>query len=313
MSHHSTIPNPQADITDLYLFHKPDDPARSILIMNVNPFAPTRASMFSSEVSYEFKIDTNADAEAEIAFHVLFSPPANSQQTATVYRAVGEMARSTGTVGEIVIHNAPVSLDGKCRIAAEGDYRFYVGLRSDPWFADVDGVFNNFQFTGKDTFAEVNILAMVLDVPNRALGANPHIGIWARTVATIDGVVGQIDQVGRPLVTAVYNATPHEQQHFVETPPAQQRVIFLPKFVTRLCGFGYTEAEAAQMAGEVLPDILPYHIERPSGYPNGRLLTDDILNPIVALMTRGRVTDDLVGPHTNLLNDFPYLGAPHPG
>ena len=77
MSHHSTVPNPQADITDLYLFQKPDDPTRSILIMNVNPFAPKQASTFSSEVSYEFKIDTNADAEAEIAFHVLFSPAVN--------------------------------------------------------------------------------------------------------------------------------------------------------------------------------------------------------------------------------------------
>jgi hypothetical protein len=312
MSHHSTVPNPQADITDLYLFQKPDDPARSILIMNVNPFAPKRASTFSSEVSYEFKIDINADAEAEIAFHVLFSPAANGQQTATVYWAAGETARSTGAVGDIIIRNAPVSFDGESRIAAEGDYRFYAGLRSDPWFADVDGVFNNFQFTGKDTFADANILAMVLDVPNRALGANLQIGIWARTVATIDGEFGQIDQVGRPLITAVYNATPYEQQHFVETPPAQQRAIYLPKFVTTLCTFGYTEAEAAQMAGEVLPDVLPYHIERPSGYPNGRLLTDDILNLVVALMTRGKVTDDLVGPHTNLLNDFPYLGSPHP-
>ena len=312
MSHHSTVPNPQADITDLYLFCKPDDPARSILIMNVNPFASTQASTFSSEVSYEFKIDTNVDAEAEIAFHVLFSPAANGQQAATVYRVVGEAARSTGAVGDILIRNAPVALDGESRIAAEGDYRFYAGLRSDPWFADVDGVFNNFQFTGKDTFADVNILAMVLDVPNRALGANPQIGIWARTMTTIDGELGQVDQVGRPLVTAIYNATPHDQQHFVETPPAQQRAIYLPQFITKLRDFGYTDGEASQMAEEVLPDILPYHMDQPSGFPNGRLLTDDILSRMVVLITKGKVTDALVRPHANLLTDFPYLGSPHP-
>ncbi len=124
MSHHSTVPNPQADITDLYLFQKPDDPARSILIMNVNPFASRRVSTFSSEVSYEFKIDTNADAEAEIAFHALFLPAANGQQTATVYRAAGETARSTGAVGDIVIRNAPVSFDDECRIAAGGIIAF---------------------------------------------------------------------------------------------------------------------------------------------------------------------------------------------
>src|SRR3989304_5899724 len=106
MSHHSTVPDPQTDITDLYLFQKPGDPARSILIMNVNPFAPTRAGTFSSEASYEFKIDTNGDAEAEIAFHILFSRPANGQQTATVYRAAGDTARSTGAVGDVVIRHA---------------------------------------------------------------------------------------------------------------------------------------------------------------------------------------------------------------
>jgi hypothetical protein len=312
MSHHSTVPNPQADITDLFLFQKPGDPARSILMMNVNPFAPTRSSTFSPEVSYEFKIDINGDAQAEIAFHVLFSPLENGQQTAVVYRAIGDSARSTGAVGDRIISNALVSLDSMIRVTTGGDCRFYAGLRSDPWFADVDGVFNNFQFTGKDTFADVNILGIVLDVPNIALGSNPQIGIWARTVTVVDGESGQVDQVGRPLVTAVFNPTPDEQHHFVETPPAQQRAIYLPRFATTLQGMGYTDAEAARIAGELLPDILPYDRERPSGYPNGRTLTDDVLNQMLALITNGRVTDDLVGPHTNLLNDFPYLGSPHP-
>lgn len=312
MAHHSTVSNPQADITDLFVFRKPDNPAHSILIMNVNPFAPTRASTFSSDVSYEFKIDTDADAEADIAFHVLFSPPVDGQQTAIVHRVRGEAARSAGAVGEIVIRHAPVSFDIECRTTAEGEYRFYAGLRSDPWFADVDGVFNNFQFTGKDTFADANVLAVVLDVPNHALGENPQIGVWARTIAAIDGEWGQIDQMGRPLVTAAFNPTPDDQQHFVETPSTQQRGKFLSKFTEVLSGFGYDDAEAAGLAGDVLPDILLYDVGQPSGYPNGRLLTDDILNRVVALLTRGRVTDDQVGPHSDLLNDFPYLGAPHP-
>ena len=312
MSHHSTVSDPQTDITDLFLFQKPGDSTRSILIMNINPFAPTRASTFSSDASYEFKIDTNSDAEAEIAFHILFSEPVNGQQAATVYRAVGDTARTSGAVGAVVIREAPVSFDSEIRITAEGDYRLYAGLRSDPWFADVDGVFNNYQFTGKDTFAEVNILAIVLDVPNSTLGSNPQIGVWVRTVAPMDGELGQVDQVGRPLVTAVFNPTEAEQHQFVETPPAQQRAIYFPKFVTTLQAVGYAEAEAVQLAEELLPDILPYHSERPSGYPNGRLLTDDILNRILTLITNGKVTDDLVGPHADLLDDFPYLGSPHP-
>ena len=48
-----------------------------------------------------------------------------------------------------------------------------------------------------------------------------------------------------------------------------------------------------------------------AGYPNGRQLADDIVDEAVSLMTRGRITKDLVGPHTDYLNDFPYLGPPH--
>ena len=32
----------------------------------------------------------------------------------------------------------------------------------------------------------------------------------------------------------------------------------------------------------------------------------------VALLTMGRITSDGAGPHTDLLDDFPYLGVPHP-
>ncbi|MBZ0304224.1 MAG: DUF4331 domain-containing protein [Anaerolineae bacterium] len=312
MSHHSTVPNPQTDITDLYIFQRPGNPTKSILIMNVNPFAPTRASTFAPEASYELKIDTNGDAEAEVAFHVLFSKSDGTHQAATVYRAAGEAARSTGPVGEVIIHNAPVSFGHAARITTDGDYRFYAGLRSDPWFADVDGVFNNFQFTGKDTFAEANIFGIVLEVPNGALGPGAQMGVWARTVALVDGELGQVDQVGRPLVTAVFNPTAEEQHHFVETLPSRQRAAFLPRFITILQAAGYAEADATRIAQELLPDILPYDYARPTGYPNGRVLTDDWLDSMIALITNGKQTNDLVGPHTDLLNDFPYLGAPHP-
>ncbi len=41
------------------------------------------------------------------------------------------------------------------------------------------------------------------------------------------------------------------------------------------------------------------------------LLTDDTADRVVALLTRGRITSDGVGPHTDLLDEFPYLGPPH--
>ena len=56
--------------------------------------------------------------------------------------------------------------------------------------------------------------------------------------------------------------------------------------------------------------MLEYDASGPGGYPDGRRLTDDIADPRIAMVTKGRVTTDGVGPHTDLL-ELRYLGAPH--
>ena len=92
--HHNDAPNldPRTDITDLYIFQNPGDPDKSILVLDVNPEAPTHAKAFDPQASYEFKIDTNGDFEAEIAFHVLFKNIDEEQQSATLYRATDAAA-----------------------------------------------------------------------------------------------------------------------------------------------------------------------------------------------------------------------------
>jgi hypothetical protein len=82
------------DVTDLYAFPKPGDPRKSILIMNVHPSAfvsppgPTTTEPFAPEGLYEFKIDTDGDAVADIAYRVRFSTLEGGRQTATLRRVV---------------------------------------------------------------------------------------------------------------------------------------------------------------------------------------------------------------------------------
>jgi len=52
-----------------------------------------------------------------------------------------------------------------------GDYRFFVGRRSDPFFFDVQGTLNNFQFTGEDFFADKDICSIVLESTQLCSGA----------------------------------------------------------------------------------------------------------------------------------------------
>jgi hypothetical protein len=223
------------------------------------------------------------------------------------------MAQGTGPIGEVVLANAPLS-DGREVTITSGDgYRFYAGVRSDPWFADVDGVLNDFRFTGHDTFADRNVFGIVLEVPNASLGPAPPIRIWARTMTQVHGKATQMDQVGQPLINAIFNRTAAEQATFNRTPPSQQLARFGDQFAATLRSFGYAEAEARSLAEGLLPDVLMYDWSRPAGYPNGRRLSDDILDLRVAMLTAGRLTTDLVGPHSDLLDEFPYLGMPHPG
>ena len=310
MSDHFDTDDSRTDITDLYLFPSPASGDRSVLILDINPDASAIEVSFDPSASYELKLDTDGDLEADVAFHVLFATTADGKATANVYRATDTAARATGSVGEPIFVGAGVSMDGTAEFAASDDYRFFAGLRSDPHFKDVKGFQNGFQFTGDDPVAKRNVFGIVLEVPNAALGPGP-IRLWARTMAPVHGKVTQVDQAGRPGINNTFNEPEADRLEFNETTPVDQRARFGDRFVAFLRSLGYPDSEANERALGFLPDVLEYDPTRPPGYPNGRRLTDDTADLLVALLTRGRITSDLAGPHTDLLDEFPYLGPPH--
>jgi len=46
---------------------------------------------------------------------------------------------------------------------------------------------------------------------------------------------------------------------------------------------------------------------------NGRTLTDEASDAFLAILTNRKVAEDKVGPHRDLLAEFPYLGSPPSG
>ena len=311
MSDHFDTDDSRTDLTDLYIFPSPQGGERSVLILDFNPEASADEVAFDPAASYELKIDTDGDLEADVAFHVLFAASSDGPASATVYRATGAAARVTGPAGEMIVLDARVPMDGSSQVVTANGYRFFAGLRSDPHFKDVKGFRNNFQFTGDDPVARRNVFGIVLEVPNGDLGG-ASIRLWARTMTLVDGEVRQVDQAGRPGINNTFNDPEPDRLEFNATPPAEQRARFRDRFVTFLLGLGYPDDEARALALGFLPDVLEYDPSDPPGYPNGRGLTDDTADLLAALLTRGRITSDLVGPHTDLLDDFPYLGPPHP-
>jgi hypothetical protein len=322
MSHHYSgadfgFPHADArlDFSDLYVFQKPGDPGKSILIMNahpsvgVNPPGPTTDVAFSPDAIYELKIDTNGDSVADIAFRVRFTSPEGGKQTATLRRVEGAQAAGTGDEGKVIVQGAPVSMGLETPVTEAGDYRFFAGWRSDPFFFDTLGALNNLQFTGDDYFAELDVCSIVLEVPNSALSTK-KMGLWARTLDGTSGKWVQADRGARP------NQTPflagEQNAAYLAAEPADDGR-FVPVFAHALeHAGGYTPAEATRVAGTMLPDILHYDPSRPAAYPdNGRALTDDVVDFFLPLLTNGKVTADKVGPHKDLLTVFPYVGQPH--
>lgn len=309
MSDHFDASDLRTDITDLYVF-----PARSgdrtVLVLDVNPEPSTVEASIDTAASYEIKIDTDGDMLADVGFHVLFESDGGAV-TATVYRSTGTEAQGTGQIGEAVIQAAPVSIGSDAQIADAHGYRFFAGVRSDPHFKDILGFRNDFQFTGDDPVAKRNVFGIVLEVPNQAFGTEGTIRVWARTMGLLDGEVVQLDQAGRPGINNAFNTEDEDNAAFCRSSPLDQRVDFGDKFIAFLRSLGYPDAEATELGLSFLPDWVVYNPSEPSGYPNGRRLTDDTADLLAALLTRGRVTSDLAGPHADYLADFPYLGPPH--
>jgi hypothetical protein len=321
MSHHYSGPDfgfphgdARVDFTDLYAFPKPGDAGKSILIMNVhpsvgvNPQGPTTDEPFATEAVYELRIDTNGDNVADIAYRVRFTSDKDGAQSATVRRVQGAQAAGIGDGGQVILEAAPVSTGLDTRVTEAGDYRFFAGWRSDPFFFDVAGALNNLQFTGDDYFADKDVCSIVLEVPNSALGGK--MALWVRTLDGANGKLVQADRGARsnqtPFLAGEQNAA------YLAAEPADD-ARFVPVFAHALEHTGgYTPAEATRVAGTMLPDVLPYDSSKPASYPgNGRELTDDVVDFFLPLLTNGKVTQDKVGPHKDLLASFPYLGPPH--
>lgn len=298
------------DLTDVFAFVSPQDPSRTVLIFDVDPFLTAPA--FHPNAVYRLNVDADADAVADLAFAFTFSDPVGGPQTATVHRAIGADAAAFEPSGEIVADGVPVSFDGEPTVTEAGDLRLFVGVRSDPFFADIEGVLHDFQLTGADAFGDKNVLSMAIEAPSESLGAAPAIGIWAQVLVRRDnGTLEQVDRGGHPSLTAFFNAEEAKIEYNANQ-PADDVAHYQESWVQVLQQLGgYSAEEAATALQVVLPDILRYDRAQPAAYPNGRVLTDDVFDARLAFVTKDKVTGDGVGHHADLLDEFPFVGNPH--
>jgi hypothetical protein len=272
------------DLTDLFVFASPESPDKTVLIFDVNPFMT--GADFHPDAVYRINVDNDGDTQADVAFSFVFSESNGGTQTATVYYATGSQAREPEPAGEVLIEGVPVGFDETAKPVEAGACRLFIGVRSDPFFADGEGAFHDFQFTGDDTFAGKNILSMALEVPNEMLGSGPEIGVWCTSSVRRDGELVQVDRYGNPSFNPFF--VDELKNQFNAGHPADDLAEFLEPWSKLLESRGYSPDEARDTVLTVLPDVMHYDRNRPAHYPNGRVLTDDVYDMRMAFLTHGR-------------------------
>ena len=117
--------------------------------------------------------------------------------------------------------------------------------------------------------------------------------------------------MGGPFINVAFTKG-EDKDTFYRIEPIRDRELFTKKFVEVLESFGHNPESAQKTALSLLPDILDYDYSNSEGYPNGRKLTDDIIDIQLTVLTNGQTTTDKVSHHQDLSTVFPYLGSPHP-
>jgi hypothetical protein len=315
------------DINDVYAFLG-SDASRTVLAMTVNPainvLGPTT---FQAGAAYTLNIDTGTDAIADSRITTTFGDPdARGVQHYTV--KLNDRGVASGFTD-----GAKGTEQARSGVAA------FAGMRSDPFFFDLLGFLGTVKHQGtrtlndgrqSDFFAGLNTLAIVVELPNAAIGGTgTNIGVWATT--SLDGV--QADQMGRPAINTVFNGSVADKEAFNVTPPSAQPTAMGGKFRTNVVGVlqsfssldtegSYTVDEAGALADILLPDAIRYTLGSVAAGPlNGRGLADDVIDAELNIVTGGfafagrngvgAIPTDGVGPHGDYLGTFPYLGVPH--
>src|SRR5499427_4364650 len=204
------IGDPPADITDLFAFTSPENPARTVLAMCVFPSAGESA-VFSNVIDHEIAVRRvsvagvgNAakfqPADEEIRFTFRFELLDRDAAGQVIQR--GTCVLPGGRTLSLTVN------DEKGASTPEGDVRVFAGLRSDPFYlawiaATLEKVPNLLQHD--------NVLCIVVELDtNRVLdpAKGSLFGVIAETVPTeppsrIGHPAARVDWIGRPEQTNV--------------------------------------------------------------------------------------------------------------
>ena len=322
-----------ADINDVYVFEGRKS-SNTVLALTVNPAAGALSpDRFANDIEYRINVDNDGDAVEDIIYKVKFFD-FRGRQYVYIKRAT-----SADDHGRLVAFGRTDR-----QLWMRGGGKAFAGLRSDPFFFDLDGFLGTVEGIGdrnlndgmeNDPFSTFNASAIVIEVKDSKLGAN--IGVWGSTHDKWTGE--QIDRMGRPAINTVVNSSgpivgaPTENKNVYNTShPSDDVANFTGAVITALQAYSSLDSEgayaydqAAALAGVLLPDVITYDTSTSAVGPlNGRTLADDVIDIELTIVTggdplelfadrdaNGAINTDGIGPHDDYQRRFPYLGRKH--
>jgi hypothetical protein len=283
-----SIGEPAADVTDLFAFTSPENPARTVLAMCVFPSAGEDA-IFSNVIDHSIVVRRvtvgsvgNAakfqPADDEIRFSFRFDALQRDAAGTVVQRGVCKLPGSR----ELLL----TVNDEKGASTPEGDIRVFAGLRSDPFYlawivADLKKVPNLLQHD--------NVLCIVVELDTHRVldpakgslfGAVAETVPVAQPAGRIGHPVARIDWVGRPEQTnirlnnpALSGADDLRDLWNQQTPfaiPKELQALFLRRLKDSLATWDMLDGKAdwtpealAANANVFLDDFLVFDVTKP--------------------------------------------------
>jgi Domain of unknown function (DUF4331) len=217
--------DPQVDNTDLYAFRSPDKPGTVTLVGNWIPFEEPGGGPnfypFATNARYDFHIDNDGDARADITYRFRFKnhyrtkdtflyntgpvtslkdANLNFYQTYDLLKVVpGHDARTLLNDKKVVpSYVGKASMPNYAALRREGiasyndrSHRAFAGQANDPFFLDIR-VFDllyggDLSEVGDDSLRGFNVNTLALQIPRKWLAQNrnaskhPVVGVWTTT------------------------------------------------------------------------------------------------------------------------------------
>ena len=310
------------------------------------PGEASNFGIFDPALRYRFELETSGDARPDADIDVRFSPRVAvggvaQAQTATINFSNGLTFTAPSTNSSNTADVAPTPV---ITTEPQSGVMFFAGLTDDPFFFDIPAfgrfnasiragapnpaVFNR----GRDTFAGYNTMAIAFSIPMQVIrGRSDTIGViietQRRTPQLYNSRTGEVagagrwtnvDRMGNPAVNVVLVPFNMKNMHNAGSPIDDANRRFWPGILDTLQNFYHTDATSIAIFENLLVtrgDYLRLDLTVPNTgtnpeaqFPNGRRLTDDVVDILNKLINnRQPLPDNVNGNDVPLRTAFPFL------